>query len=267
MISPAPRIEQLPIAVLTTDPEVQRSVDKARVDKIVKDYHPEALGTIIVSRRGNGTHHIIDGQHRVQATIAAGYGNRAITCQVYDGLSRADEAAMFRRLNNTRQVSPIDKFRVRVIEGDAAAVLLNGMLNRHGWTVRTSKSGGSFAAVGALESVYRGKLNGPGSTELVCELLIRAVTESWGHNADGVRAEIVSGLGAVLLRFNSRVDVPKLILELSKHEGGPRGLVGRAKNLHTYRGGKLSDALAEIVVELLNKQRRNNRLPEWRSAA
>jgi len=260
-------IETIPVAKLTVDPEVQRGVDKARVDKLAKDYQEAALGTIVVSHRGDGTYHVIDGQHRVLAAIAAGHGEGGMTCLVYEGLSRADEAAMFRRLNNTRSVTAVDKFRVRVVEGDLVAVSLNSILSRHGWRVEFGKTDGTFAAVSALEAVHRGKLAGPGDTTQICDTLIKTITEAWGHEASGVRAEIVSGLGAVLLRYNTRIDLAKLTAELGSCPGGPRGLVGKAKGLHQFRGGKLSDALAEVVVEMLNKNRRSNRLPEWRSQA
>lgn len=267
MTMSAPLVEAMPVAKLTVDPDIQRTVDKIRVDKIVQDFQWEALGTIVVSKRDDGTCHVIDGQHRVAAVQAAGYGDRSIACLVYENLTRPEEAAMFRRLNNTRQVQPIDRFRVRVVEGDEAAVTLNKILNKHGWTVSWSKHAGAFAAVGALEKVYAGKLAGPGDTAQICDTVLGVITEAWGHDADGVRAEIVAGIGAVLLRYNSRVDLPKLTSELGLVKSGPRGLVGRAKGLRDFRGGTLSDALAEIVVEMVNKQRRTNRLPEWRSAA
>lgn len=267
MTTSAPLVEALPVAKLTVDPGVQRSIDKARVDKIVNDFQFESIGTVVVSKRDDGTCHVIDGQHRVAAVQGAGYGDQSVTCLVYEGLTRSEEAAMFRRLNNTRQVMPVDKFRVRVVEGDEAAVTLNRILNEHGWKVEQSKSNGAFAAVAALEKVFRGKLAGPGDTAKICDTLISVVTEAWGHDSDGVRAEIIAGVGAVLLRYNTRVDLPKLIHELAQVKSGPRGLVGKAKGLRDFRGGTLSEALAEILVEMINRQRRTNRLPEWRSAA
>ena len=262
----APQLEDLPVAKLTVDHTVQRAVDKPRVDKIVKDYQRSALGTIVVSRRDDGTHHVIDGQHRVQATIAVGLGDETVPCLVYSGLSRAEEASMFRRLNNTRVVQAVDKFRVRVVEGDPVAVTLNNLLSRHGWYVQMNKDDGAFAAVTALESVYRGKVNGFDSSEALCDTLLRVLTEAWDHNADGVRAEIVRGTGAVLARYGARVDLAKLTSSMGTYPGGPRGLVGAAKGLHGFRGGTLPDALAEVLVEMLNKGRRSStRLPEWRS--
>lgn len=262
---PAPHWENLPLAKLTIDPEVQRSLDKTRVNRMVKDYQPQALGALVVSRRQDGTIHVIDGQHRLAASIAAGYGDREVSCLVFEGLSKPQEAMLFRQLNNTRTPQSLDKFRVRVIEGDEVAVALNTILEAHGWHAAQSKDDSCFAAVAALEKVYRGKLNGEGDTATICDTLIRVITKAWDFNADGVRAELIGGLGALLLRFNTRVDLSKLTTELGQTAGGPLGLIGRAKSLRDLRGGTIPDALAEIVVEMLNKSRRTNRLPHWRS--
>lgn len=263
----APTTEYLPVSKLSIDPEVQRALEKPRVDRIVKNYSPAALGTLIVSRREDGTHHVVDGQHRLHATIAVGREESSMLCLVHEGLSKADEAAMFRLYNNTKAVSPFDKFRVRVIEGDEVAVTLNNILVSHGWKVEQSKNSGSFAAPAALEQVYGGKLNGEGTTADICDTVIRVITESWGHDADGVRGELVKGIGLLFLRYNSRVDVPKLTAQLSNYAGGPRALSGAAKGLRNFRGGLLPEAVAEILVEMLNKGRRTNLLPEWRSRA
>ena len=263
------QIEHLAVAKLIADPKVQRAIDVTRVGRIVNDFDSRAVAVPIVSRREDGSLHVIDGWHRVQATIAAGNGDDTIMCLVHEGLSRADEAAMFRRLNNTRQVTPVDKFRVRVVEGDEAAVTLNNILTKYGWKAEMSKYNTAFAAVAAFEGIYKGKLAGPGSTVDVCDTLIRVITEAWGHDSAGVRSEIISGIGAVLLRYNTRVDIPKLINTLAAHKNGPRGLIGRARGLHEFRGGRLADSTAEILVEEINKQKKKeeNKLPDWRSAA
>jgi hypothetical protein len=267
MTPSTPQTETLPVSKLTVDGDVQRSVNHARVERILKDFNPAALGVIVVSARDDGTHHIIDGQHRAAAVRALGDEEAPMTCLVYHGLTRADEAAMFRRLNNTQVVQPLDKFRVRVVEGEPVAVRLNQILNQHGWHLGTNKDDGCFASVAALDKVQGGKLNGPGDTYEICDTLIQVITKAWGHNADGMRREIVEGVGALLLRYNTRVDLPKLVDQLAGYSGGPLGLVGSARGLKNFRGGTLPDALAEVVVELVNKGRRGpSRLPEWRSA-
>jgi hypothetical protein len=264
----APEVREVPVAQLTVDHTVQRALDKLRVEKMANDYKPDAVGVVVVSERPDGTMHVIDGQHRVAATNAAGFGDRSLQCLIYTGLDRPAEAAMFRRLNTTRAVQAIDKFRVRVIEGDPIAVQINDVLVKHGWNVSYSKNDGQFAAVAAIEAIYRGTGRGQvGDNVAACDTTISVVTEAWGHDADGVRAEVISGVGAVVLRHGARLDLAKLINELSSYSGGPRALTGKAKSLRDIRGGRIADGFAEIVINLVNKSRRSNRLPDWHSSA
>lgn len=253
----------LPVARLTVDHDVQRPLDKTRVDDLAGQYNPAAIGVIVVSDRADGTLHVIDGQHRVAATIAAGHGAADLPCLVYTGLSRSDEAAMFRLLNHSRGVVPLDKFRVRVIEGDPVAVSINSILEKYGWKVQAGKTTGSFGAVSAVEKVYqlaeRKKISG----QAVVHTVIDVVTGAWGNSADGVRAEILLGIGQVLVRHGDAVNLVKLREQLSETAGGPRGLVGRARAYRDARGGRVSDAMSEIVISLLNFKRSVNKLPGW----
>lgn len=250
-------------ALLTVDHTVQRPLDGVRVAQIAADFEVDSLNVITVSERPDGTQHIVDGQHRIAAMRVIGKDTIPVRCVLWKGLSRADEAAMWRRLNNTRQIQVLDKFRVRIVEGDPVACTLNELLQSHGWTIRKAQAQGSFYAVGALEKVYN---KPPGKDIETCDALLRVATHAWGHESNGLRAEIVSGLGA-LLRKHPHLDHPKLITELGKLEGGPLNLIGKAKQLRDIRGGLISDAMAEILVNLHNKRRQTNRLPEWGNAA
>lgn len=259
-----PEVRMILANKLMVDTTVQRPLDQTRVNSIIAKYNPDGLGVIILSSRDNGRYHVVDGQHRVAATVGAGYGDRTLKCLVYTGLALADEASMFELLNTTRAVNAVDRFRVRVVAGEETAVLLNKLIVNHGWTVRQGKSTGVFAAVASFESVYRGKRGGTQENLTTCEQLMGVITQSWGHDPDGARAEIVSGVGAVLLRF-PEIDFAKLTRELSQVQGGPRPLVGKAKSLRNIRGGTVADSMAEIVVNLVNKGRRTNLLPDWHS--
>jgi hypothetical protein len=265
-----PTREGIPADKLGVDREVQRDyTDQNRVAKIVKDFHPEALGTLIISRREDGFLHIIDGAHRQESAVKAGYTD-PLDCAVYEGLTKAEEAAMFRLYNNTRAVNVIDRFRVRVKEGDPAAVVLNGILQANGWKVSQSKGRGCFAAVAAFEEVYNRRVRAKegGSAIGVCGAVIAVITEAWGLDSDGVRAELVKGIGLVYLRYGQEIDGKKLVRILQGHKGNARGLSGRAKGLAAARGGLVADSVAEILVNELNKNKpERTRLPEYRAAA
>lgn len=253
---------------VAVDSQVQRHLDRSWVTRTLEEegYRPEAVGVPAVSLRADGTLHMIDGQHRRALALESGRGMDEVDCQVYEGFTKAQEAAMFRLLNHRRAVGILDKFLIRIVEGDPTAVALNEALQAHGWTVNTGKADGRFAAVGALEKIYKGGgFREPGQRYIV-DLTIEMITEAWGHNPTGVRSEIVSGLGMVLLRHEIELDLPKVVTEMTVHEGGALGVVSRAKLLQRLRGGRLSDAAAEIIVAMHNKSKRSKRLPDWRDA-
>lgn len=261
-----PKTMQVRIDQLSVDRDVQRPLDETRARRIAEDFRIDAFGVITVSQRPNGVFHIIDGQHRTAAARMLGMDDLRVTAQVYTGLTASNEAVMFRLRNNSRAIQAIDKFRVRVKEGDLVAVQLNAMLTKNGWRIEASKSPGAFASVTALENVFHGRpIYNEGSHFGACQSVIQIVTAAWGHNANGVRAEIVSGLGAFILRHGSAVDVHKLVSELAQFEGGPLGVVGNARTLRQVSGGQITNAVAEIITNRHNKGRRTNRVPEWRA--
>lgn len=269
LVSIKSNVEQVAIGKMRVDRQVQRSLDSNRASDIANNFNAPGFGIITISERDDGNLYIVDGQHRVAALRLMGAeGSHKISCEVFRGLTQADEAALFRVRNNFRQVKVFDRFRVRVIEGDPVAVILNTTLARHQWTVvksGPSKARGTFNAVSALEWVY----NGAGVRTSVVhpvavENTLAVATGAWGHDSVGVRAEIIRGLGLFLVQYGDSVDFAKIIGELAQLEGGPAGLIGKARNLNSFRGGGVASAMAEILVTMHNKGRRTNVLPEWR---
>lgn len=248
--------------LLIVDPHVQRTLDERRVNEIIGDFNQLGMGVVTVSERLDGSYHVVDGQHRVAALLSMDRGTDNVRCLVYTGLSLAEEAALFRRLNNTRIVNSLDKFRIRVVEGDPAAVSLNTMLESLGWRAAPGVKN-SFTAVAALEKIYKGPSGDAADLPLVRQVM-GIVTKAWGIEPIGTAADILRGLGAVLRHYGELVDENKLVGELSGYQGGPRRLVGAARGLRELRGGRMEDSLAEILVTLLNNKRRN-KLQPWRS--
>lgn len=262
----ATRTETLAVKLLESDVRVQRTIDNKRVNGIIADFNRAALGVPVVNHRKDRSYHVIDGQHRVEALKAMDMLDEKIECLVYEGLSLAEEAMLFRQLNNTRQVQPIDRFRIRVVEGDPVACQINDLLNAYGWKITTGqRASGGFAAVSAAERVYRG----PKGIEQNLGLLrdtIDIIVKSWGMDQSGAKAEILRGIAAVLKEYGDKVDKAKLIRELSKYGGGPRRLLGVARGLRDMRGGSVSDAMSETVITIINKGKQN-KLPTWRGGA
>lgn len=255
-----PDVSALAVSTLIVDPRIQRPLDKRRVTKIAEALNFDALGVITVSRRGNGDNVVIDGQHRVEALREAGHGSDGVTCRVFKGLDLPEEAAMFRLLNNTAKPQYIDQFRVRVIEGDANAVDIARIVERHGWKFGPGFAvSNGFHAVAALERIYN-------LDDIAAEKAIVTITRAWGHEPNAGDGRIVEGIGLVHVRYGDAVEADDLIDRLSKFPGGPGALLGRARGLKDLIGSTVPRAVAEITVELYNARRRTKALPPWRAA-
>lgn len=248
-------------ASLITDLRVQRPLDLARVQELFeKPFDANMLGTVIVSKRTDGSMILLDGQTRVAAKAKAG-SNGNVHAQVYTGLTLKDEASMFLAYNNNKAVSALDKFLVRVTEGDPTALTITSILAAHGWRVCAGGADGTIQAVVALERAFtRGGANG----ERVVGAVMGAITKAWGYDFAGANASLIGGVAELFLRYGDMVDQSKLIRELQSTS--PRTLMGRARGMKESR--VFSDSLPVIVGRVLhtlhNQKLRKSPLPEWK---
>jgi hypothetical protein len=257
--------ERIAAKELMADPAVQRVLDQTRVDGIVSDFDENALGVITVNRRANaGGIHVIDGWHRRMALIAMDRADYEMECTVYEGLEKSLEAAMFRRLNNTRKVHPLDLFRVRVVEGDQTATELWELITSYGFTIQNGAKNNAFSAVTTAENIYLG----PKKDQRRLALLRRAmdiIVAAWGTESYGVKGELLKGICLILERHGEAVDDKRLTAKLAGYPGGPRNLIGKSRGLRELRKGPVEHSVAEILVATLNERVPDRRkLPEWR---
>lgn len=253
-----PELKQLPVQDLIVDPNVQRALDRSRASRIAEELDMHAIGVITVSRRTNGSYHVVDGQHRVEALRLAGGDNEKVTCRIFDGLTIEGEAKLFRLLNNTTKLQAIDKFRVRVVEGEPTAVDISQILAAHGWKVNLQSTAGYFSAVAAAERIYLRDRD-------AFERTIVTVTRAWGHDAAAVDGRLVEGIGLVYARYGDALGDADLVEKLARYPGGPGHLLGNARGMKDLMRITLVVAVADIVVELYNKGRRTRAVPPWRS--
>ena len=248
---------ELPISKLIVDAKLQRGLDWPRVNRMAAEFDQDALGTLVVSDRSNGFFHIVDGQHRTEATRIALGEDAVVDCRVFHGLTREDEARLFRLYNNTSKLQALTKFLVRLEEQEVVAVQINAILKKYGWKVAPGSGEGNFAAVSAIEKVWN-------RDQLAVERSIATVTRAWGHNYEAVHHGIIEGIGMVYARFGDQIDQKNLIEKLSTIENGPGGFLGSARGLKQFNRN-VPNAVAELVVETYNKGKRARALPSWRS--
>lgn len=66
------------ITSLKTDMSYQSPVKESQVKKIVKNFDPQKLHTIVVNKRNDGQFFVIDGQHRVEALKELGIDRKSV---------------------------------------------------------------------------------------------------------------------------------------------------------------------------------------------
>ncbi|WP_159944061.1 MULTISPECIES: DUF6551 family protein [unclassified Nocardiopsis] len=260
LIASAEPTTHIPVGELTTDPRVNtRPVDEGWISKRAETFSPEAMGALVVSLRKDDTFVILDGQHRAALAQRVKGDDFPALCVVHEGLSLAQEAALFRALNSARKVTPMQLFHARLTEGEPIAVGIQRTVRNHGWEVGPGSK--SISAVSALFRIY-----GDGDTESrqVLDEVLSVVTAAWGHHPDAVNMAILNGLGAFLRRHRD-VALDDLVMRLASFPGGARGLIGDARGRRLRHKGSTSQGVAAALVDLYNQRRRGgNRLPDWR---
>ncbi len=189
-----------------------------------------------------------------------------IHAEYFDGLTQAQEAALFISRNDRKAVTAVDKFRIAVVGKDQEACDINRIVNQHHLVVSNTAEAGRVVAITALRKVYGGggivsKSQGP--TALSHTLAI--ILLSWGDQPSSLNGSIIEGIGLVQLRYNSAIDQKALAEKLAPFPGGSPGVLGKARAMRDLNGRPVTHCVASIVVDIYNKGRRTGKLDEWES--
>lgn len=252
------RLRWVPIEKMRVNPVAQRELNLSRVDRIAREFDPEQIGTPTVNERGDGHFHIIDGQHRIEALKAVGWGDQSVQCWVYTGLTDAEEAETFLKLNDYLAVSAFDKFRKGVAAGREVECDIDRTVRINGLCVSTDNVPGAIRAVGTLRRVY-----GRGGAGVLARTL-RITRDAYGD--PGLNARVLDGLGLLCQRYNGQLSDDDAVKKLSKVHGGVNGLLGRAEIIHRQTGNAKGHCVAAAAVDIINAGRGGKKLPNWWAA-
>ena len=250
------RLELRKPCSIGVDIRVQRELDPARVRYLVKNWSDNALDVPKVSQRAGGETIWLDGQHRGAALQQMGRGEVSIECLVYRGLSLQEEAALFRQLNNSKRLSPLDLYFVALTEGDPIALQCQDLL----LAVRLEAGQGrknSFTAVNTFWRMVE-------RDEVAAERALALLTGAWGPVREAVEGRLLQGTGDFMLRHGEAIGVKSFADKLAKTIGTPGAFLGQAKALHAMLNIAVPDAVADKLTNVYNHNRRTGLLPAWR---
>ena len=240
---------------MRVNPDAQREINNEWVNRLVRDFDPDAFGTITVNLREDGFYYIVDGQHRIEAMRLMGWTDQKVMCVVYHGLTEAQEAQLFLELNRRLAVGAMSKFKVSVSAGRPENVAINRILEALNLKVGQHKTGGGITAVGTLERTYTRM--GPDVLSRSLALIVA------GFGDEGLSAAVIDGMAMFVARYGEQLDDNATAEKLRRVNAGAKGLLGRAETLRSIHGQPKHQCVAAALVDVVNAGRGGYKLRTW----
>jgi hypothetical protein len=266
------KYEDLSINVndLTVDPEVQRfHFNPRKVEAIVKNFKPEALGLITVSRRNAATLIVVDGWHRWEALRRLTDNTGTIEARVFEGLTKAEEAQMFLALNPGNQPTALDRYRMRLVIGEPVIVAIDKAVHEYSWTVHPMPGPSHLQCVKALERIQNTADKAGEALDGLLSQTLLVTTRVFGHDREAGMATLLEGIAAFLAenRKHKQFNQDRLIDQLKQYPGQAFGLIGDAQTVARMTKMRPAMAVADQITKQYNKGLRvggSGELPSWR---
>lgn len=234
------------------DPTYQRTLDVGRARHIAATWDRRLAGILEVSDRGEDhkpRFAVLDGQHR---WAAAKYlkAPPQLVANVHSGLTIADEAALFDKLNRQRkQITTWDHWRARRAAGDKAVKAIEKTAANHNLRVHDQPNkDGVITCVSTLEKIANVSAGGLELLDATLNLLHHA----WGLERDAYDAPLVGGMASLIFTLGDRVDGTQLVDALAAVP--PKRVRFQGSALRDSTPGSLAKLCAIVMLNLYNKR-------------
>lgn len=245
---PSVYVMALTVGEMFVDETYQRPIDIARARKTAHVWDHRLAGVVEVSDRGElaqPRYAIIDGQHRWAAAKSL-VDPPVLVANVHEGLTLAEEAALFDKLNRMRKkVNIFEHYKARLAAGDWVIGRIQLVLDKHGLRVDPAPAEGCVGCVGTLEKVAD-------IDDALLDETLSLVIDIWGKRRDGLDAPIIHGLALILHHLRDEIDLERLVDALL--DCLPRQLKTNAVALREMQSGTLPLLTAIVMMNLYNKR-------------
>lgn len=235
----------------------QRDVNQARVAAMLDNWDENAAKGVLVSRRADGTLFVIDGQHRREAQWQRGGPQQRVHCIVVAGLSLADEAALFVKINTKRgAVNTNTVAKAQVTADDPRFAQIMDVLCfselSYSFNGKGKAAPGVIRCWGALVTIFD-----LGGTELLTRVLAFA-RGAWGGDPASLDARTLKAVAAFIRRYEGQAgyDEAKIIAKLAREPYA--SVTARAKR--SAAGSTPATALLLALKDAANAGKRQGRL-------
>ncbi|WP_027005709.1 DUF6551 family protein [Conexibacter woesei] len=246
------RIDQIKI-----DPDAQRTLNPKRAQAIADGLVEEAVGSVVISRRADGTMYAVDGMHRKRAFEIKGIPE--ITAEIHHGLSQMEEAVLFLIKNReSSKPNPHDEYKVGLTAGLPLFVDTQKVLDKHNLIVGSTTAN----SIGAVAGILRITENyGPE----VLDRTLGVAQEAWGRTNSTWDGMLLGGIGMFLGRHGDVVKDKDLATKIAK-AGLAQTWVGAVHaqasggGLRNSGTGSRVSTCYRLIVNTWNKGKTKNKL-------
>jgi hypothetical protein len=245
---------ELSVEELKIDKAAQRSLNERRAQSIAKSLVKEAMGSIVVSQREDGTRYIVDGMHRHR--VCQILGIEKIMAEVHHGLNQQEEAILFLIKNReSSKPSTLDEYKVGLTAGVPLMADTQDVLDRHELSLGSSSTNSIGAVSGVLRITQR---YGPD----VLSRTLTIVEGAWGRDKTTWDGVLLAGVSEFLGRHGVDVDDDALLSTKIAKAGHAAGWIGKVHaqatggGMHNSGTGSRTMTCYRLVVDAWNKGRR-----------
>lgn len=293
MIDAPWREDHLPVSEMVHDITVNpRHPSDSWARKQLEHYSPALLGVFVLSERSDGTKAILDGSNRAVLVRMAGELDEPRLCQVFTGLTTAQEAEIALEYNDRRQWLGIRKFQASLAVGDPVSCAIRDMAVKNGWRFGTENEPGVIRGVRDVQLLIqtacrrealavkaaRGTEQWRAAMETgtraglrVAEEAFEIYSAAFPELPSGYAPTIMRGIALVLLRDGTKVQIDRLATQIRDYSRGQRAMLADARTLGTSMRLQTADAIALLVIKLYNTGlSRNGKAwldPQWEKLA
>ena len=202
-------MQEIALNRLNSGLNYQRTVKERTVQKLVNNWNPIYLDPIVVSYR-DGRYNVIDGQHRVTAMKRMSESGKTaadvkVLCVVHTGLTFADEAELFYKLDQCRKkLSSAQSINALLQSGADAEIneIFKMLKDRHfKWTLDNSAAG-DYKIKATRAVIYAYRLLGRKSFPRLLVLL----SDTWQGDPASLTAMMLSGTALFLKTYETEIN-------------------------------------------------------------
>lgn len=239
---------------ICVDTVYQRSLNKARVNQIVKEFNPYLLNPPKLSFR-DGKYWVFDGMHTTAAVKSKNGGRDCkIECKVFYGLTELDECELFIAQNGiSAPVALAAKLHAKYNSGDPEVTDFVKWTEKAGFVVAFDRATGQNRIVAIAKLYQTFKMF---SDPLIYVDMLDVIRNAW-HGAKGsLEGGIIYGVATFYKTYYGEFSKKRLINVLSSVS--PLD-IGREAKGYTISG---KTSYARIILKLYNSRTTSSRLED-----